>query len=62
MRESDVKGKRGSRRGTFSLIALVGEFSVLNISDISSCTETRTEEDGNSLAQKDIMFYTMNVK
>lgn len=54
--------RKGEVGETFFLFALVEEFSVLNISDISCCTETRTEEDGNSLCQKDIIFYTMNVE
>lgn len=56
--ESDVKEKRGSRRGTFSPSALVEEFSALNVSDISSQSQTLTEEDGNSVSQKNIIFYT----
>lgn len=54
--------RKGEVGETFFLFALVEEFSVLNISDISCCTETRTEEDGSSLCQKDIIFYTMNVE
>lgn len=47
--------RKGSRRGTFSLIALVGECRVLDILHISSCTEAQTEEDRRSLSEKDII-------
>lgn len=62
MTESDVKRKGEVGETFFSLIALVEKFSVLNISDFPCCTETRTEENGSSLCQKDIIFYTMNVE